>query len=150
MVDDPGGTPATQKITISALIPSYGASKTTVATSETTTSTSYTDLSTGGPAATVTIGQNGMALVNIAATTTNSNALGYALMAFAISGATTVAASDTYSTRDSTDAANQTRRIPGIYLVTGLTPGSNTFTAKYRVLANTGTFVDRYISVTPL
>ena len=36
------------------------------------------------------------------------------------------------------------------YLVSGLTAGSNTFTAKYRVDASTGTFVNRNIIVIPL
>ena len=36
------------------------------------------------------------------------------------------------------------------FYVTGLTAGSNTFTAKYRVDAGTGTFANRTIVVIPL
>jgi hypothetical protein len=38
----------------------------------------------------------------------------------------------------------------GTYLVTGLTPGPTTFTAKYRVTSGQGTFAMRSIVVVPL
>ena len=38
-------------------------------------------------------------------------------------------------------------RMSAGYIITGLTAGSNVFTAKYRVSANTGTFQNRNISV---
>jgi hypothetical protein len=127
-----------------------GASTATVATSETTISTSFAALATAGPAVTVTIGANGLALVILSAQTTNSNTSGYAIMGFAVSGATTTASSDTYSLRDSTPAAGQTNRFSNVFLVTGLTAGSTTFTAQYKALANTATFSGRVISVIPL
>lgn len=121
----------------------------TVATSETGTMTAFTGTqpATAGPTVTVTTGTS--ALVYIYASLSNSNAGGLALMGFAISGATTVAASDAFAIQAQLDSAGQTFRIGATFLVTGLTAGSNTFTAKYRVNAGTGTFADRRLIVIP-
>jgi hypothetical protein len=70
-------------------------------------------------------------------------------MAFAVSGATTVAVSDTRSLIYTTSAAPSEGQTSAVYLVTGLTAGSNTFTAKYKASANTCTFSNRNIIVTP-
>lgn len=122
-----------------------------VSTSQTTTSTSYTDLSTAGPAVTTTIGSSGMALVTVSANLQNNTQASRSYMGFAVSGATTQAAADSYSIAIGIAAgvANM-GHFAGSFLVAGLTPGSNTFTAKYRVSATTGTFADRRISVIPL
>lgn len=117
-----------------------------VATSQTTTSTSYTDLSTAGPEVTATIGASGIALVIISGALSNSGA-NYTNMSFAVSGANTQAASDAYSHNNkSTDIINKAN----VFLLTGLNAGSTTFTAKYSVLAGTGTFSNRRIAVIPL
>lgn len=117
-----------------------------VAASESTTSTTYTALTTPGPITTVTIGANGLALVNISGDLANSSTSSE-WMAFAISGATTIAASDDFSVASTGTGGT----IIGItFLVTGLTPGVNVFTAQYRVNGNTGTFGGRRISVVPL
>lgn len=123
-----------------------GASSALVATSQTTTSTSYADLATTGPAVTVIIGANGLALISIYAGINNSGA-NFTGMSFAISGASTQAAADNFSI-----VYNGTLviRESGVFLLTGLTPGSTTFTAKYIVNAGTGTFQDRRIAVIPL
>ena len=118
----------------------------TVATSETTTSTSYTDLATSGPAVTVTIGASGKALVMISSYLRNSAYGSAALAGFAVSGASTIAASDTTALISSLD---DDFRFGASTLVTGLAAGSTTFTMKYRVGASTGTFLDRHIVVTP-
>jgi hypothetical protein len=123
----PGGFPASG----SALI----------TTSQTTTSGTYTDLATVGPTVTLTTGTK--ALVSIAVTTRTSSAA-QSKMSFAISGATTVAATDNYCIGQ---AANFIYFFLGAsFLVTGLTAGSNTFTSKYASGA-TGTFEARHISV---
>lgn len=113
---------------------------------ESTTSTSYTDLTTLGPAVTVTIGSTGKALVGIYAAYSNASG-NFALMSYAISGATTVAATDTYALQ-----ANATSdvRNGAVTVVSGLNPGSTTFTAKYRVTAGTGAFNGRFLWVCPL
>ncbi len=125
----------------------------TVAASQTTNSTTYVDLSTAGPSAAVTIGASGKALVTLTGQVSPDANGRTAFMGFAVSGATTVAAGDAQSLSTLISGGNGTP-IPTTqgsvtYLVSGLTAGSNTFTAKYRVTAGTGTFVNRNIIVTP-
>lgn len=129
---------------------STGAANATVATAETTTSTSYVDLATSGPAVTVTIGANGLALVIVTADLTNSGGNGISRMSFAVSGATTQASSNDFSTAYWAVTTSATNRQSGMFLLTGLAAGSTTFKAQYDVSANTGTFANRRISVVPL
>jgi hypothetical protein len=116
-----------------------------VATSQSTASTSYTDLATVGPSVTVTTGP--WALVSIYNANLHSTGGASALMSYAVSGATTIAASDNMSIGTATTVGS---RAGATFLITTLTPGSNTFTCKYRVGSGTGTFVDRRIAVFPL
>lgn len=125
---------------------------TTVATSEGTASGYPVALATA-QAATATIGTSGAALVILHCQGANSAAGGQGwLMGFAVSGATTVAANQTDAIgKPSTDVANAYTRIAGSILVTGLTAGSNTFTAQFGQLGGgTATFAARKISVIPL
>jgi len=115
-----------------------------VLVSETTTSTTFTDLATVGPAVTATTGT--MALVVVHGSTSNTGT-GSTRMAYDISGATTVAAADN---RGIGNANTDIMLASGVDLITGLVPGVNTFTAKYRVSTGTGTFVSRRIIVMPL
>lgn len=113
-----------------------------VATSETTTSTTYTDLATAGPAVTVTTGTKALVIVSC----TMGGATGLMFMASAVSGATTNAAADDRGL--ALDAVSAHRSGSSfVYLFSGLTAGANTFTAKYRVVAGTGTFYNRRIDV---
>jgi hypothetical protein len=125
---------------------STGATTTSVATSESTATTSFTDLTTAGPARTVTIGANGIALVIVSSHSFNTTASD-TFHGFAVSGATTIAANDTNSKITSLTTGNT---ASGAFLVTGLTPGSTTFTSKYRVAAGTGSWLRRQIAVIPL
>jgi hypothetical protein len=122
-----------------------------VATSQTTTSTTYTDLTTVGPSVTVTIPASGNALVTVTGSLTDSASAGQANMGFAISGASTQAATDTRAFVVKSGGA-QLILVQGsaTFFLSGLTAGSTTFTAKYRVSAGTGTFVNRSIIVVPL
>ncbi|HYY64340.1 MAG TPA: hypothetical protein VE688_06990 [Gaiellaceae bacterium] len=122
-----------------------------MATSQTTTSTTYTDLTTAGPAATVTIPASGNALVIVTSSETNSGSSGGAFMSYAVSGATTVAAADARAF-SFVNGGNQAQTVQGsaTFYVTGLTAGSNTFTAKYRATVGTATFANRSITVIPL
>jgi hypothetical protein len=121
------------------------------ADSGTTTSTSFTDLdgpALAGPAVTVTTGPS--ALVVVHCTLSNSGA-GSARMAYDVSGATTIAAADnrgvgTFGVAGVTQIAGTV----ALHAFGSLTPGSNTFTAKYRVSSGTGTFSARRIAVFPL
>jgi hypothetical protein len=123
----------------------------TVATSQTTTSTSYTDLATTGPAVTVTIGSSGLAFCDIYSSLSNTVSTNAAFMSFAVSGATTVAAADAFSTAFTPPIAGAGARFDSAFLVSSLVAGSNTFTAKYKGnTSGTFSYTDRKILVTPL
>lgn len=114
-------------------------------TQETTTSTTFADLTTAGPAVTLTTGTQAIIVLTANLRTTVTDAI--ALMAFAISGATTVAATEEDC------LCNESNEIMQASMVTfprDLTAGSNTFTAKYRVSAGTGTFLRRRLTVIAL
>jgi hypothetical protein len=113
-----------------------------VDTSETTASASYVALTTAGPAVTVTSADQ--AIVCLFSLISNSSAGNFASMGYAVSGASTSAASINRS------IAGDSQQAGGVMLHSGLTPGSNTFTAQYRTAAGTGTFQYRKILVIPL
>jgi hypothetical protein len=121
-----------------------------VGTSESTTSTSYTNLTTT-LSTTVTTGTK--ALVTITVGFQNGAIANVGSFAsFGVTGATTLAASDTYATRFfAASSSNLLVNGSGSWVLTGLTAGSNVFTAKYKsesgVLSN---FVLRTISVVDL
>ena len=123
------------------------ASSATVATSETTGSATFTDLTTSGPAVTMNTGDRTAVTVTIIAKMSNNTVDKVSLMAFAISGATTVIAADAQSIAAQSSTANAVYTVSGVYRVTGLTAGSNTFTAKYRATGNTSTFANRNLMV---
>jgi hypothetical protein len=127
-----------------------------VATSQTTTSTSYTDLTTSGPAVTLTTGT--AVIITVSSDTSNSAAnananAGNTHMGVAVSGASTVSAADTHCARRPQIHSSHTQTISSVFYLDGLTAGSNTFTAKYKVSATgdqsagTGTFANRNITV---
>lgn len=118
-----------------------------VATTETTTTTaSYGDLTTVGPAVTVTTGTH--AIVMISFQGSNNTGSDGCLMSFAISGATTLAAADNNSACVISTSTNSGSTI---ITLSGLTAGSNTFTAKYKALTGgTASFMRRNITVIPL
>jgi hypothetical protein len=118
----------------------------TVATNQSTTSSTYTDLTTAGPAVTVTTGTK--ALVIISSEFQNGAAAGTFYMSAAVSGATTLAANDARAIKYYIGAAtNQQITMTQAFIYTGLTAGSNTFTCKYRAPSTTGYYENRYISV---
>ena len=115
----------------------------TTNTEQTTTSTSYTDLSTV-TSVTLTTGTKAIAFISLQGWNSAAN---YTLASVAVSGATTVAASDNSSMRFSTSTPTRF----GIQIgFTGLTAGSNTFTMKYKVSGGTGSFLARTITVIDL
>jgi hypothetical protein len=123
-----------------------------VATAETTTSPTYTDLATTGPAVTATISAttpgSGRALVSVTSGTQATNGSTSMFMSFAVSGATTMAATDT---RALVLLGNNLQQASASFVVTGLNAGSTTFTAKYKVSGSgTATFSNRSIWVIPL
>ena len=107
-----------------------------------TTNNNYANLP-GGPAVTVTIPASGNALVTVTGQL-NPTAGNLACMSFAGGGIT---ASDTQSVCSDTG----TIQASGTYLVTGITPGSQTFTAQYHTSGGkTATFANRSLIVIPL
>jgi hypothetical protein len=140
-----------QVLTVAAGVPSWvtpaggiTSGNNFVATSQTTTSTSYTDLATA-QAVTITTGTK--ALVLLTSSLANSSASSGTRMAFAVSGATTVAASDDYGINWAAGNTGDSAKYGGSFYVTGLTAGSNVFTAKFRVSSGTGTYNSRFITV---
>jgi hypothetical protein len=119
-----------------------------VATSQTYTSASYGDLTTSGPAVTVTTGTS--VLVAITATVSNGTSQNVSLVSVAVSGSTTTAAADANALYNTSDVASGTRQMTVLIPLT-VTAGSNTFTLKYRVGGGTtGTFANRRITVIAL
>ena len=117
---------------------------------QSTTSTSYVALTTA-TAVTVTTGTS--ALVVASARLINTSTNYEAIMSYAVSGATTVAASDnylaTFAESDTAASAGCTGTL--FYVHTGLTAGSNTFSLQFRVaVGGTAYFASRRITVFPL
>jgi len=134
-------------LTVAAGVPSWAAPASSipanayaeVLTEETTTSLTFTDLTTAGPAVTVTTGTK--ALVIISATIQSFSADGIR-MSYAVSGATTIAASENFgigSYQTSTSTAPTASRAS----VQTLTAGSNTFTTKYKSEAGAARYASR-------
>lgn len=122
-------------------------SSNTVATSQTTASTTYVDLATVGPAVTVTTGTK--AWVTVTAFMSNNTAGSGCRTSWAMSGSNTVAANDVNSICIESPNANDGYRFSYTTMHDPITAGSTTWTAKYRAIANTGTFSDRVIAVIP-
>jgi hypothetical protein len=121
-----------------------------VATSESTTSTSYTSLTTAGPAVTVTTGTTAIVILTAQIWNTEVNRAAY--MGYTVSGASTVAADDARALIHTSATASAALRASQIFFQTGLTAGSNTFTAQYKKEGGSGSanFRDRQIVVIPL
>ena len=116
-----------------------------VATEQITSSTTYTDLTTAGPAITMTTGTKALVIITCAIEKGTNLTEGYA--SYAVSGATTIAASDTVAVGCSSE---QYFRLSAVSRLTTLTAGSNTFTMKYRSASGNGYFKDREIIVIDL
>ena len=118
-----------------------------VATSETTTSTTYANLTTVGPSVTMNTGDRTEVEITLSARLSNSGASGDSFMSVDVSGATTLAAVDDNALFFKSPSAGNPGHYSRSVKITGLTAGSNTFTAKYRTTANTSTFQFRWLIV---
>jgi hypothetical protein len=116
---------------------------------QTTTSTTYVDLATV-TSVTVITGTSALCIWHAAAANATSNA--GVFVSVAVSGATTVAASDTIANYTQTPSSSLGIYFPihSGHIFTGLTAGSNTFTIKYRTGSGTATFDTRGIQVVAL
>lgn len=125
-------------------------------TMQTTTSTSYTNLSSVGPQVSISTGT--AALVLFSAGMANTVINNQMWVSVAVSGATTVAENDTWAILtdgmqqwgNPNEPADQHNRRGSVKLFTGLTPGTNIFTMKYKVGGGTGRFRSRELIVYPL
>jgi hypothetical protein len=120
----------------------------TVNTSQTSTSTSYTDLATAGPAVTLTTGTKVLVIVN--SQFLNQTVGNEVFASCAVSGASTVAASDDWNLGKQEATGSYPIRAGRAHIFTGLTAGSNTFTMKYRVGGGTGQWEKRELVVMDL
>jgi len=138
------GATAPEWATLAASSPASASAQ--VNAQESTTSTSFTDLTTAGPAVTLTTGTK--ALVIVDCQQSNSNNGVYSVMGCEVTGASSVspAVNDSSGTYAGTAFATRSKAIR----YSGLTAGSNTFTAKYAVEGNTGTWLRRNIFVMDL
>lgn len=121
-----------------------------VSAAQTTTSTSYTDLATAGPSVEVTTSVRALVIIGAAASN-NTSGQGFR-MSIAVSGATTLNALDDYAFGGTSSSANDQLVGSKAWYFDSLTPGSNVFTAKYRVLSGggTGNWQRRSMVVVPL
>lgn len=120
-----------------------------ITTSQATGSTVYTDLATIGPTVTRSIGLSGSALVTVTTFVFNGTLGAVNWMGYEVSGATSLAASDDRALALHSMVANGQGRVSVVTHQTGLNPGLNTFTAKYRVNAGNGTYLNRSLIVQP-
>jgi hypothetical protein len=118
-----------------------------IATSQTSASTSYVNLATVGPS--VSVHTQVRAIVFLYAQLVNSLKDTAVWMSYDVSGATTSAAADDRAVMLQGIADNDGQTMSAGILHEALTPGTNTFTAKYRVSGNTGTWSTRRIAVLP-
>jgi hypothetical protein len=120
-----------------------------VTTAETTSATTYGNLTTLGPAQTVTVPADGKVLLSVASGITSSTGSTTCFMSYAISGATTIAAADVNAVQL---AGGTLQRASAASVQTGLPPGGSiTVTAQYRSSGpGTCTFSNRTLIVMPL
>jgi hypothetical protein len=151
IINDLTASNASNAITASyALTSNISSTGAIVLTSQGTSTTTYTDLTTVGPSVTVVVGPSGNAIVSLTGVlSTNNVAIQSAYMSFSASG---VLPSDSSSIFIPSGSNATTRYIQSAtFWVTGLTPGTNTFTAKYKSTGGiTSTFANRQIIVIPV
>ena len=124
-------------VAVSALDSNY------VQTFQNTASTTYVGLAT---ASSVTLTTGTKAIVIVDSQSSNATVGANVYMSFAISGATTTAASDDYSSAYRVQTSSYALRQTAVYPVV-LTAGSNTFTTQFRTDAGTAQFGRRTITV---
>ena len=118
-------------------------------TDATTTSTSYVTTLTGDATAiSVTIATGTTALLSFESQPFNVLTAASTFLAFSVSGATTIAAADGTSSRNSAPGVNYGFVLSRNFVVRGLTAGTNTFTLNYKVGSGTATYRSRALTVT--
>lgn len=120
--------------------------------SGTTTSTTYTDLDAPaaiGPSVTLETGPNAILFYHCSV---SNSGTGSARMSVEVTGASSIGTAINRSIGIINAPGSAVEVGDAVYYAGGLTltPGTNTFTCKYRVSASTGTFNNRRIIVFPL
>lgn len=143
-----------QVLTVASGVPSWStpassaptSASAVVTTGQSISSSTYGDLTTAGPAVTLTTGTK--ALVIIGANIQAASGW-WGDMSYAVSGATTIAVSNQWKCRVF-DASGEQQSFASTQV--SLTAGSNTFTAKYADTSNGGgaSFSNRYMIVIDL
>lgn len=143
------GAVTTAKLADASVTPdklNTGATASDVVATETTTSTSYVALATP-QSITIIVGGKGLVLFTMTVEQANSTA-NFNVSTYVMSGANITAATDDngVSNNGINNASTHTRTK----LLTGLNPGSTTFTLQHRVTGGTGTFTRRHVAAIPL
>ena len=114
-----------------------------------TASTSYTSSLTGltGSTPSVTLQTGTSVLVNITTYTWTNTTFAWSAASPAVSGSTTLAASDDRSAGFETTSPGYGSNPSRTFAITSLTPGVNTFTVQYRVSSGTGQFLRTNLTV---
>lgn len=115
-----------------------------VGTSETTASTSFVNLATTGPSITLTTGTS--VLIAISSNSYMSSLGGNAVMSVEVTGATSIAATSLPFAESGTANAGFNFPLTRFIVITTLTPGSNTFTIKYKATGGVAGFSNRSIT----
>jgi len=110
-------------------VPNLSAAR--IATAETqAANTAYGDLATAGPSVTLTHAGT-VAYIWLYAKASRAGVGNSAFMGVALSGDNTVAASDANAAAGSSALSTGITTLANLIVLTGLTPGTTTFTAKY-------------------
>ena len=143
-----------QVLTVSGGVPAWSAAPSAaptsasavVTTGQSRSSNVYGDLATVGPSVTLTTGTKALVIIGAFCQAASG---WWADMSYAVSGATTIAASDQWKVRVF-DSSGDQQSFASTQV--SLTAGSNTFTAKYADTSNGSgaTFSQRYIIVIDL
>lgn len=119
-----------------------------ISTFESTSSVAYTNLATTGPS--VTVDHGTMCIVLWSCQLLNSGANNSSHMSWSMAGTMNRAGLDLISITQDAVSASQPWRLGNVDFLTGLTPGTTTFTGQYRTSAGTADFSDRFLAVIPL
>jgi hypothetical protein len=123
--------------------------KAQIDTIQTTSSTSYTNLATAGPAVTVTTGTSALAIWSAEfKNSSGSSQIATVRMTVDVTGASSIPGNDTRALCNSAEDDGLHQSMHAVWF-DDLTPGSNTFTCKYRVSSGTGTWYSRTLEVMP-
>lgn len=142
LVMGPDSQPAWETIS-----PGFTAAAANVNAQEGTGSTGYTNLATVGPEVTVITGTEAIVAISAVTDRTTGGFGNNSYIAFEVTGATTIAAADANGTTLSAYEPGFAMPFGRTLLISGLTPGANTFRMKYRVNGNNFDFANRSIAV---